>query len=147
MATDQKKRFASRAVVTLKDDVGNLVRGLHVSEFQTRSSAPLKRVNVMQAEPETLAFTQGTRECSGSFKLPRNLWKDQYDFNAAMIEGRVLTFTLVTADGRDFGQGEQVVGARIGEVSKGNSESGDNDISVTFEAIAVRPDLSRRPPF
>jgi hypothetical protein len=147
MAVDQKKRYASRAIVNMKDDNGTQVRGLHVSEFTTRSSAPLKRVNVMAKEPVSQGFTQGTEECSGSLKLPRHLWRDQYDFDAARRAGRTLTFTVVTADGRDFGQGEQVIGVRIEEVSKGNSESGDNDISVTFQAIEVRPDLSRRPPF
>lgn len=136
--------YADRAIVNVEDDRGNYVRELHVTELSVRSSAPLKRVNVMRREKTTAGFTQGVQECSGSLKLPIRTGAPQYDFEAAQRDGTRLTIYVVRASGKSsLGSGDVIEGVLIEEVSD-SYQNGENDQSVTFQAVDKRKDRTRR---
>jgi hypothetical protein len=142
MAADIK--YADRAVVNIEDDRGNYIRELHVTELSVRTSAPLKRVNVMRREKTTAGFTQGVQECSGSLKLPIRVGAAQYDFAEAQKAGTRLTIYVVRASGKaSLGTGDVIEGVQIEEVSD-SYQNGENDQSVSFQAVDKRQDRTRR---
>lgn len=135
--------YADRAIVNIEDDRGNYVREIELTELSVRSSAPLKRVNVMRREKTTAGFTQGVQECSGSLKLPIRTGRPQYDFEAAQRDGARLTIYVVRASGKSFGTGDVIEGVQLEEVSD-SYQNGENDQSVTFQAVDKRKDRTRR---